>query len=201
MFATTHWSVVVRAGDSRSPEAASAMERLCQTYWYPLYVFVRRKGHGHEDASDLTQEFFHRFLERNALAAVQPAVGKFRSFILACLKNFLANQRERERAQRRGGGQPILSLQSGEAETRYSLEQADQRTPEAMFERRWAFAVLERTKKGKWLARMLSDDDLKEHGNMVDAATKHMSQFRDILMGKVATQDVPAPPSPPTASG
>src|SRR5512134_523615 len=82
VFATTHWSVVVRAGDSRSPEAASAMERLCRTYWYPLYVFVRRKGHNHEDASDLTQAFFARFLEKDYLRSVDASRGKFRTFLL-----------------------------------------------------------------------------------------------------------------------
>src|SRR5262245_51029813 len=124
--------------------AREAVASLCTTYWYPLYAYLRRQGTSPHEAEDLTQEFFHRFLESNALAGVQPT-GKFRSFLLVCLKNFLANERERACAQRRGGGQPILPLESGEAETRYSLEPADHRTPEAMFERRWAFAVLERT--------------------------------------------------------
>ena len=113
-----------------------------------LYAFIRRQGSSPHEAEDLTQEFFFRFLERNALGSVQPAAGKFRSFLLACLKNFLANERERAQAQRRGGGRPLVPLESGEAETRYSLEPADSRTPEAVFERRWAFAVLERTMTG-----------------------------------------------------
>jgi RNA polymerase sigma-70 factor (ECF subfamily) len=124
--------------------AHEALASLCATYWFPLYAYVRRQGSTPHEAEDLTQEFFRCFLERNTLAGVQPT-GKFRSFLLTCLKNFLANQRERAHAQRRGGGQPILALESGGAETRYSLEPADHRTPESMFEIRWAFAVLERT--------------------------------------------------------
>lgn len=144
-FHTTHWTVVLaaRAGDGTS--ASEALASLCASYWYPLYAFIRRQGSSPHEAEDLTQEFFYRFLERNALASVRPAGGKFRSFLLACLKNFLANERERAQAQRRGGGQPLIPLDSGDAETRYSLEPADNRTPEAMFERRWAFAVLEQT--------------------------------------------------------
>jgi RNA polymerase sigma-70 factor (ECF subfamily) len=91
-FRTTYWSVVVRAGDSHSPEAAAAMERLCRTYWYPLYVFVRRKGHGHEDASDLTQAFFARFLEKRYLRSVDSSLGKFRTFLLTSITHFLANE-------------------------------------------------------------------------------------------------------------
>src|SRR5262245_36915800 len=89
-FATTHWSVVVRAGDSQSPEASSAMERLCRTYWYPLYVFVRRKGNSHEDASDLTQAFFARFLEKRYVRSVDANLGKFRTFLLTSFTHFLA---------------------------------------------------------------------------------------------------------------
>lgn len=144
-FHTTHWTVVLaaRAGDGTA--AGEALASLCATYWCPLYAFIRRQGSSPHEAEDLTQEFFYRFLERQALGSVQPAAGKFRSFLLACLKNFLANERERAQAQRRGGGQPVIPLDSGDAETRYSLEPADNRTPEAMFERRWAFAVLEQT--------------------------------------------------------
>jgi len=118
---------------------------LCKTYWYPIYAFIRRQGKAPHEAEDLTQEFFHRFLERNAIQRVQPAAGKFRSFLLACLKNFLANERERAQAQRRGGGQLLIPLDGIEADTRYSREATDGRTPDAEFERRWAYAVLERT--------------------------------------------------------
>ena len=121
VFATTHWSVVVRAGDSRSPEAAAAMERLCRTYWYPLYVFVRRKGHTHEDASDLTQAFFARFLEKDYLRSVDANCGRFRTFLLTSMTHFLANEWDRAQAQRRGGGCQILSLDAVSAEEDLSL--------------------------------------------------------------------------------
>lgn len=144
-FHTTHWTMVLAARERDGEVGRRALASLCSTYWYPLYAFIRRQGSSPHEAEDLTQEFFHRFLERNTIGSVRPAAGKFRSFLLACLKNFLANERERAQAQRRGGGQPLVSLDSGDAETRYSLEPADHRTPEAVFERRWAFAVLERT--------------------------------------------------------
>src|SRR5439155_12821668 len=144
-FHTTHWTIVLAARKKDGTVAHEALARLCSTYWYPLYAFIRRQGSSPHEAEDLTQEFFFRFLDRHALGHVQPAAGKFRSFLLACLKNFLANERERAHAQRRGGGQSLVPLTGTDAETRYSLEPADQRTPEAVFERRWAFAVLERT--------------------------------------------------------
>lgn len=142
VFATTHWSVVVRAGDSRSPEAASAMERLCQTYWYPLYAFVRRKGHSHEDSSDLTQGFFARFLEKRYLRSVDSSLGKFRTFLLTSMAHFLANEWDKTQAQRRGGGVHLLSLDEAAAEKRYQLEPLDYATPETLFDRRWAETVM-----------------------------------------------------------
>jgi RNA polymerase sigma factor (sigma-70 family) len=142
VFATTHWSVVVRAWDSRSPEGAAAMERLCRTYWYPLYVFVRRKGNTHEDASDLTQAFFARFLEKGYLRSVDASRGKFRTFLLTSMTHFLANEWDRGQTQRRGGGFKILSLDAVSAEERYRLEPVEQATPETIFERRWAQTVM-----------------------------------------------------------
>src|SRR6266581_1756946 len=144
-FKTTHWTVVLSAREKDGIAAREALASLCSTYWYPLYAFIRRRGSSPHEAEDLTQEFFFRFLERHSLESVQPAAGKFRSFLLICLKNFLANERERSQAQRRGGGHSVISLDSAEAETRYSVEPVDKLTPEAVFERRWAFAVLERT--------------------------------------------------------
>jgi DNA-directed RNA polymerase specialized sigma24 family protein len=140
-FHTTHWTMIVA-------DSAEAYEALAATYWYPLYAFVRRQGSTAHDAEDLTQEFFRRFLEKHALTHMRPAAGKFRSFLLVCLKNFLANERERSRAQRRGGGQLMISLDGTEAETRYSAEPMDRLTPETLFDRRWAWAVLERTMRG-----------------------------------------------------
>ena len=144
-FHTTLWTVVLTARAKNGDAAREALGTLCSTYWYPLYGFIRRQGASPQEAEDLTQEFFFRFLERDCLATVRPAAGKFRSFLLTCLKNFLANERERAQAHRRGGGQRIISLDGAEANTRYSLEPADHLTPEAEFERRWAFVVLERT--------------------------------------------------------
>jgi RNA polymerase sigma-70 factor (ECF subfamily) len=144
-FATTHWTMVLAAREPDGTVARSAMARLCLTYWFPLYAFIRRRGINAHEAEDLTQEFFSRFLAKHPLANVRPDAGKFRSFLLTCLKNFLANEHERASAQRRGAGIPLIALDSGEAETRYALEPADQRTPEAEFERRWAFTVVEKT--------------------------------------------------------
>lgn len=142
IFATTHWSVVVRAGDSQSPGADMAMERLCQAYWYPLYVFVRRRGHSHEDASDLTQAFFERFLEKRYLRSVDASLGRFRTFLLTSMTHFLANEWDKSQAQRRGGGARVLSLDDATADHRYQLEPVTHATPERLFERRWAQTLM-----------------------------------------------------------
>jgi RNA polymerase sigma factor (sigma-70 family) len=144
-FQTTHWTIILKARDDSDTAARESLASLCTTYWYPLYAFVRRQGSTPHEAEDLTQEFFFRFMERNSLSSVRPAAGKFRSFLLACLKNFLANERARTQAQRRGGGRALISLDCAEAETRYSLEPADSLTPEMLYDRRWTFALLERT--------------------------------------------------------
>ncbi len=147
-FRTTHWSVVLAAREQDDSAAArEALGSLCSTYWYPLYAFIRRQGNSPHEAEDLTQEFFRNFLERDSLRNVAPAGGKFRSFLLACLKHFLANQRERAQAQRRGGGRQVIPLEAGSGETQYSLEPADNLTPEVLFERRWAMTVLEHAHK------------------------------------------------------
>ena len=123
-FATTHWSMVVSAGVGRSPEAGRALATLCENYWFPLYAFVRRAGYSAEDAQDLTQEFFARLLAQRFLAKADRQKGKFRSFLLAALKHFLADQWDRAHAQKRGGGQTVISFDSLDAETRYRLEPA-----------------------------------------------------------------------------
>jgi RNA polymerase sigma factor (sigma-70 family) len=120
------------------------MAFLCETYWYPLYAFVRRAGRGPEDAQDLTQEFFRRLLGMEYLKAVDPARGRFRSFLLSALKHFLANEWDRESAQKRGGGKPLISLDDAEAEARYSLEPVECSSPDKLFERRWATTLLDR---------------------------------------------------------
>ena len=143
-FAPTHWSVVLTAAGRDSPEAAGALAQLCQDYWYPLYAFVRRKGFAPHEAQDLTQDFFARLLEKNILKAADPAKGKFRSFLLGSLQNFLNNEWDRRQAAKRGGHAVTFSLDDTTAEDRYRLEPADHLTPERIFERRWALTLLEK---------------------------------------------------------
>ena len=145
-FHTTHWSVVMAAqGKDESTIAREALAALCSAYWNPLYSFIRRQGYNPQEAEDLTQGFFYNFLERDSLRNVAQPAGKFRSFLLTCLKHFLINQREKAHAQRRGGGHAIIPLEFDLAETRYAFEPADKVTPEALYEKRWALTVLEHT--------------------------------------------------------
>src|SRR6266498_4162011 len=143
-FATTHWSVVLSAGQNDCDKAHEALEQLCAAYWYPLYVFARRQGYDAAESEDLTQEFFARLLQRNDLAEVGPERGRFRSFLLASFKHLLANEYHRQQAVKRGGLATLISLDREALETRYRLEPADAVTPETLFERRWALTVLER---------------------------------------------------------
>lgn len=142
-FVTTHWSVVLTAGRSDTTRAHDALAKLCQTYWYPLYAYVRRRGQSPEDAQDLTQEFFERLLEKHWVANADQAKGRFRSFLLSAMNHFLADEWDKARAQKRGGGVPPVPLQVETAETRYGVEPADPATPERVFERRWALTLLE----------------------------------------------------------
>jgi len=145
-FTTTHWSLVLNARDPASPLATEALEKLCRTYWYPLYVYARRQGEDEEATKDLTQGFFARLLEKNYLAQAQRERGRFRSFLLASLKHFLADERDKIRAQKRGGGQPIISLDDTTCEDRYRLEPAEAMDAEKLFERRWALTLLEQAR-------------------------------------------------------
>ena len=143
-FATTHWSVVASAGVGRSPEASQALAALCENYWFPLYAFVRRAGHSAEDAQDLTQEFFVGLLTKNCLAVADPHRGKFRSFLLGAIKHFLAKERRRQGARKRGRRRSALSLDFDSGENRYRrIEPADNLTPERLYEKRWALALLD----------------------------------------------------------
>lgn len=134
---------MLRAGQIHSDQSASALEELCAAYWYPLYAFVRRQGHDAHESQDLTQEFFSRLLKDGSFSAVHPSKGRFRSFLLASLKHFLANEWNRAQRQKRGGGCTLFSIDEEKAESRYHLELVDERSPESIFERRWAEAVLE----------------------------------------------------------
>ena len=131
------------AGDTKSPQANDALEKLCRTYWYPLYAYVRRKGHSADDAQDLTQEFFARLLARNYVSVADRNKGKFRSFLLGSLEHFLAREWTKAHAQKRGGGQPILSLDEKDAENRYLIEPSHDLTPDKIFDRRWATTLLD----------------------------------------------------------
>jgi RNA polymerase sigma-70 factor (ECF subfamily) len=159
-FTATRWTLVLAAaGSESSPAAAEAMGELCRVYWYPLYVFVRRRGHDTHEAEDLTQEFFARLLMKNALADVDRRKDKFRAFLLAMLKHFLANQLDRSQAQKRGGRQIIIPLDTLGAESRYRLEPVDHLTPEKLFERQWALTVLEQV-LARLQAECLAADNL-----------------------------------------
>lgn len=144
-FATTRWSVVLAAGaGSSSPGVHDALATLCETYWFPLYAFLRSRSYSAEDAQDLTQAFFARLLEKQTIRHADPARGRFRSFLLTSLKNFAANERDRAIATKRGGGVPALSLEFGAAEGRLQMEPPSNETPERVFDRRWALALLDR---------------------------------------------------------
>jgi RNA polymerase sigma-70 factor (ECF subfamily) len=142
-FATTQWSLVLSAADRTSPRWHQALAELCGAYWYPLYSFVRRHGKSPAEAEDLTQEFFLALVEKEFLVATGPEKGRFRMFLLMCFKRFLSNERDRQRAQKRGGGRALISINRDDAESRYQLEPADAATPERIYDRRWALALLD----------------------------------------------------------
>ena len=141
-FKTTHWSVVVLAGANRSEGAFVALERLCRTYWYPLFAYVRRRGYTEDQAEDLTQSFFAQLIERNYLSDANPELGRFRTFLLTSLSHFLANQWNRGQAQKRGGGVEFISLDYVREQEERSLDPGHELTPERIYEKRWAEAVL-----------------------------------------------------------
>lgn len=145
-FATTHWSLVLAARNHVAPEAQAALEVLCRSYWFPLYAYLRRQGYNPHDAQDLTQEFLARLIANHDLQHVEPQRGKFRSFLLGTLKHFLSDERKKAHAQKRGGGQALVSIDEDSAESRYALEPADAVTPETLFERQWALTVLQRVR-------------------------------------------------------
>ena len=142
VFVTTHWSVVLAAGHGDTTHARDALSHLCQSYWYPLYAYARRRGCSAHDAQDLTQEFFARLLEGNWLAQADQQRGRFRTFLLSAMQHFMANEWKRAHAQKRGGKTPILSLNDETAEQRYLREPLEKTTPESLFERGWALSLL-----------------------------------------------------------
>jgi len=142
IFATTHWTVVLAAGQRHTPQADGALEELCKTYWFPLYAYVRRRGHAKADAEDLVQMFFARLLEKNFLANLDSEKGKFRAFLLAALKHFLANEWDKSQAQKRGGGAAHLSLDWQTADTKFQVAATNEPSPDKAFDREWALALL-----------------------------------------------------------
>ena len=163
-FVTTHWSVVLAAARNDTPRAAAALEHLCQTYWYPIYYFVRRQGYSMHDAQDLTQGFFARLLEKHWIADAEQSRGLFRSFILLMLKRFLGAEWRKGNAQKRGGPFKALPLPLDSGETRYTLEPADTHSPEQAFEKKWALALLD-----KVLEDLGADYTRDGHGRLFEA--------------------------------
>lgn len=211
-FQTTRWSLVVSAGEGDTPEAREALATLCRLYWYPIYLFVRRRGYGPEEALDMTQGFFTRLLERNDLSTADRKRGRFRSWLLGCLKHFLSNEWDRANALKRGGGRSILSIDAEDAEGRYLREPAHDLTPEKVFDRRWALTLLEQTlselraeceRSGKQelfesLKPSLTPDGRDEgyaalgaklkmsEGAVKVAAHRLRQRYREILRGRIA---------------
>src|SRR5262245_46646363 len=143
VFNTTHWSVVLAAGEEGSEQAAAALSRLCQTYWFPVYAFIRKRGHSPEQAQDFTQEFFAVFLEKNYVAKAARDRGRFRAFLLRSVENFLYDQHDKAQAQKRGGGQKFLSLDYDDAEERYRIEPMEERYAATMLVQQGAATLLE----------------------------------------------------------
>jgi RNA polymerase sigma-70 factor (ECF subfamily) len=155
--------MVLAAGATVAPAARDALERLCRAYWYPLYAFIRRVGNSSTDAQDLTQGFFVYLLEHHLVAKADPQAGRFRSFLLGSLKHFLAHEHERATALKRGGGQPVFSLDQFDPEERYALEPSDPATPESIFDQRWALQQIENA-----LSRLRADYASSERGALFD---------------------------------
>jgi RNA polymerase sigma factor (sigma-70 family) len=170
-FPTTRWTLVVAARDTRRKEARSALVSLCENYWYPLYAYLRRRGYPADQAQDLTQEFFSRVLEGRYLDRADPEKGRFRSFILSCLKFFVADEGDRQRAHKRGRG-ALLPLEFSSAEERYEREPAHAETPERIFERRWALLMLDR------VVEKLRDEFV-HHGR-----PEHFERLKVFLLGE-----------------
>jgi RNA polymerase sigma-70 factor (ECF subfamily) len=188
-FATTHWSLVLAAGKGASPDADAALAALCQRYWYPLYAFVRRSGHQPADAQDLTQEFFARLLEKHYLLAADPERGRFRSFLLSSCKHFLSKQRDRAKAQKRGGGRKLLPLDFEAGEGRYSLEPTHEVTAEKVYERRWALTLLDQV-----FARLRDEFDRAGKRDEFDRLKVYLTgeaaalSYRDVAAGLGTTE-------------
>jgi len=184
VFATTHWSVVLAAGDTAAPGSQVALARLCQTYWYPLYAHARRRGHDAENARDLTQGFFEQLLARNAVELADPQRGRFRTFLLAALDNFLHHVHRDANTAKRGGGREFVLWDAHDAEQRFALEPADHHSPDREFDRRWALATLERAR-----GRLLREFSLSGKAELFELLRPHLLGASDALpYAQIATQ-------------
>lgn len=143
VFSTTHWTVVLKAGEIQTSQGREALEKLCQTYWRPIYAYLRRKGHSEADGQDLTQQFFAELLRRNDFGRVDAKKGKFRTFLLSCLRHFLSNRRDYEQAVKRGGGREFISFEAMTVEELRSCEPRSELSPDKAFDQRWAMRLLE----------------------------------------------------------
>ena len=191
-FATTRWTLIVEAADAGSPRHDAALAALCETYWRPVYGFIRRSGRQPDEARDLTQAFFVRVLEKGFFKEADRSRGRFRSFLFSSVRHFLANQHDWAVAQKRGGGAPVLSLEFDDGERRYSLEPADPGTPEKTYERGWALAVLdaaharlkaryEATGRGELFARLtpfLTGDEPPSYAELAASSGGTSGQLR-----------------------
>jgi DNA-directed RNA polymerase specialized sigma24 family protein len=177
-FTTTHWSVVLEA-QGESPAAQEALEKLCRTYWRPIYAFLRRQGFRPEEAEDITQGFFAQLLERRKFSALRKEKGRLRSFLLGALKYFLADERRRAMAIKRGKGQRLIPLEDFRADDRLEMEPADPMTAEMIYERRWALTVLERV-----LSRLKDIRAMTDHGNWRVPSAPNLGALETDLMSK-----------------
>jgi RNA polymerase sigma factor (sigma-70 family) len=183
VFVTTHWTLVLAAGGADCPKAQEALSKLCRAYWYPVYAFVRRCGVDAHTAQDHTQEFFARLIEKNALERIHPEKGRFRSFLLASVKNFLSNEREHRDAVKRGGRFTFVSWDEQTAEARYTSEPADCMSPDRIFERRWAMVVIDA------VHRKIREDYAAAHkAHLFDAIQCYLSPVEAVCYSALATQ-------------
>ena len=170
IFATTHWTVVLAAGQRHTPQSDHALEQLCRTYWFPLYAYVRRRGHEKADAEDLVQAFFARFLAKNYLAGLSEERGRFRAFLLAALKNFLINEWKHAQRQKRGGGETLLSLDWETADTKFQVAATSEPSPDRAFDREWALALL-----GKVIERLQAECEAEGKGRLFEQLKAFLS--------------------------
>ena len=169
-FAETHWTLVVKAGGSTSPEARDGLNQLCRDYWYPLYAFIRRQGHNPEEAKDLTQSFFIHLLEKELIKKADPEKGKFRTFLLKCLTNFMRDEWRKRTAQFRGGGQQLFSIDELEAEARYSALPAQEPDSTKIFDRAWATTLISLVK-----AKLKKEYAAKGQSEVFDALEPYLT--------------------------